>query len=106
MRLNIAREKLCKMAVNNDYYVPKQNNTELKHQHQVAGSDAMLNNILTELGPEFFSDAMKMDPEEKAREDRRKFEALRRGFSVNTQSSSSCVAGMQCTGAKWRSCHG
>ena len=61
------------MAVRDDFYIPKQET----HEHRLPGSDAMLKHILTELGPEFFSDSMKQNPEEKAADDRRKFEELK-----------------------------
>lgn len=69
-----AKEKLCKMVVKEDFYLPK---PPEEHKPAPEGADAMLKHILNELGEEFFSNDMKKDPAEKEKEDKRKYEELR-----------------------------
>ena len=64
---------MCKMVVHEDFYLKK----EFDPSSQKEGARAMLNHLRNELGPEFFSADMRQTPEEKAAEDRRKYEELR-----------------------------
>ena len=66
-----------KATIKHDFYVPPVNGRPTKQDHRTPGSDQMLKHILTELGPDFFSNDMKLSPEERARLDWEKFCNLR-----------------------------
>ena len=69
LRRSGALESSIKASTYNEFYVPKTHGPPSKEDHNPGGAKDMLMHILNELGPEFFSDDMKLSPEAKAKVD-------------------------------------